>query len=266
MKDLIAGIIIKLTVWYELADRKIMLPVYQKIIYSLNVKSEKKIKKYSLVSDWKEKSLQDFRLWLSDIPENNAEISHYNETCDLYTLLSEFTGLRQEIRLQNREQLKSVKAVNSFADSFQESFRIIKQNSKEIKDLKSGLAKDAETKVLSNFFDLKDSLLRGLSSVKKTRKNKGFLGRGKAELDLIIEGYEIAVRKFDRVMEFSGVTSVETIGEKFDPKTMKAVSISEDYKSVKDLKNKSGFVIEQVSAGFLKENEVLKYAEVVVLK
>ncbi len=266
MKEFIAKVITGLTVWYEMADRKIILPFYQKIIYFLNVKSEKKIKKYGLMSNWKEKSLQDFRLWLSDIPENNEEISHYNEACDLYTLLSEFSGLRQEIRLQNREQSKSVKTVNSIVDSFQESFRILTQNSKEIKDLKTSLAKDAEKKVISNFFDLKDNLLRGLAAVKKTRKNKGIWGRGKVELDTIIEGYEIAIRKFDRAMDLSGITAVDTKGKKFDPKTMKAVSVRDDSKKIKDSETKSGYVIHQVSAGFLRNNEVLKYAEVVVLK
>lgn len=52
---------------------------------------------------WKEKVLEDFKAWMTDLPEEMPIDRKVDmDSCDLYTLLMEFTALRQEIKFQIR--------------------------------------------------------------------------------------------------------------------------------------------------------------------
>ncbi|MFA6013379.1 MAG: nucleotide exchange factor GrpE [Desulfobacteraceae bacterium] len=257
--------------FYGTLDRHFLLPLYRRISRFLNERCERKIKKYGLMSDWKERSLDDFKLWLFDIPETHINPDFENrktdhDTIDLYTLLSEFAGLRQEIRLQNREQSKSITALNGFMDSFQGTFELLKRSSSDLQNLEANITRSVEKKALSSFFDVRDILERSMDAVRTKRTEKGMFSRGKKDLDGVMEAFEIAIRRFDRAMEFSGIFPVETLRKPFNPKTMKAVSAI----SARDLEKKndlnSGYVAQQVSGGFTRGDEVLRYAEVVVVE
>ena len=66
--------------------------------------------------DWKERALEDFREWLDDLPgpaEDGGEDEDAEggvgepHAIDLRDLFAEFAALRQEVRLQNREQSRA---------------------------------------------------------------------------------------------------------------------------------------------------------------
>ncbi|MEI6262218.1 MAG: hypothetical protein WCR46_20230, partial [Deltaproteobacteria bacterium] len=85
---------------WNLFDEKFLLPWMIRAVGYLRKKIENRIRKYSLVYDWKEKAFEDFSAWLSSLPEKPVSgESVAMESCDLFTLLSEFTALRQEIRI-----------------------------------------------------------------------------------------------------------------------------------------------------------------------
>jgi hypothetical protein len=85
---------------------------------------------------WKIKILEDFQAWLSEVPDQiPPTLSVTPDTCDLYTLFSEFTALKQEIKMQNREQHRTLKALNQIAamtDAYSEVMDHFKEKTKQI--------------------------------------------------------------------------------------------------------------------------------------
>ena len=72
------------------------------------------------------------------------------------------------------------------------------------------------------------------------------------------KGLELTVGQFDKVLQEEGIVKIPTEGRPFDPKTMEAVTTQEV-----DNKGK-GNVIEEVRAGYIFGDYVLRAAQVVV--
>ncbi len=258
---------------YEWLDQSLILPVYKKIIHWLTLQCDRKIKKYGLLSKERKDGLKSFEHWLSGIPDEQDDVPEtqpgaqpkiQNDICDLYTLMTEFAGLRQEIRFQNREQAKSTKSVTQFIDDYNTTAVLLKRSTIELQNMEKTIVRLTENKVLTPFFEVRDSLLRGSASIRKMKAASGFIKRRKIDFETLIEGYEIAIRRFDRAVALAGIFPVDTVGKPFNPKTMKAISVKPKEQIAKRRSVKRGDVVEQACCGFRKGDQVLKFAEVVV--
>ncbi|MCF8045215.1 MAG: nucleotide exchange factor GrpE [Desulfarculaceae bacterium] len=213
-------------------------------------------------ADWKARALKDFELWISDMDHGMADPEDPPTLgkMDLFTLLSEFAALRKEIGLQNREQARNSKALKDFNTFAEQAGDILAQLDRKIQTIDS-MATQAEQKaqesVSANFFEVRDSLKRGLESGKTIKKGMIPVA-GFKKLDHVIKGYEIALGKFDKALAMTGTYPVETGNARFDPKTMQAV----DKRRVKGVA--SGYVAEEISCGFVGKSGVIKPAEVIV--
>lgn len=211
---------------------------------------------------WKVKALEDFQLWLSQIPsEEPPAMTATPDTCDLYTMLSEFTSLRQEIRAQNREQHRTVDALNSVkgvTDEYGEIYTLFKEKTNQIAQLEQNIRLNSEKKATISFFDVRDSLVSGYKSSVEMASRKGFFRRPPKDIHTICQGYEMAISRFDNALSTMNIEPVQTDNNPFNPETMKIVESRE----VSDIEN--GMVIETVSAGFVRGGEVLRFAKVVV--
>ena len=74
----------------------------------------------------------------------------------------------------------------------------------------------------------------------------------------VIEGYELAIRRCDRMLAQFGVGGLPTVGASFDARTMHAV----DTRQVKQ--QAEGVVVEEYVSGFVRDGAVLRLAEVAV--
>ena len=66
---------------------------------------------------------------------------------------------------------------------------------------------------------------------------------------------KVAIDQFFQTLKSEGVTQIEVIGEKFDPMIMEVVTTTE---------GKEGVVIQEVRAGFLLHDKLLRPAQVIV--
>jgi len=231
--------------------------------------------------EWKETVLADFGTWLADLPDTQPDQEGITpDSCDLYTLLSEFSALRQEIKIQNREQNKSIKTVETIISSYDKSREVIMDMTDELIDFKEktlltlkekemiisqALEKGdekvrtaAEKRTIIPFLDIRDALIRGLTAGEKLSKSKSYFRPVPRGIEGITEGYEMAVRRFDRALEQVGVYPVNAKGKPFDPKIMRAV----DQRPVHE--TQKGIVLEEQLSGFICGEEVIRTAEVVV--
>lgn len=226
-----------------------------------------KIKAYALepsevpASKWKEKAIEDFQVWLRELPEEmpiNRNVDM--DSCDLYTLLMEFTALRQEIKFQNREQNNTLRMQQSFIDSLKETLKLLKDRTSKLETLEERIRLASEKKTVLPFLDIRDGLIRGLKAAKAAAASRRLFVRPPRGIGGIVEGYEMALRRFDRALTYVGITPVTALGLPFDPATMRAVG------QESDTQKEAGIVIEEQVGGFVRQDEVIRTAEVIVNK
>lgn len=211
---------------------------------------------------WKTKVLEDFTEWLSEIPDQEPPaLSVTPDTCDLYTLLSEFTALKQEIKMQNREQHRTLKALNqipAMVDAYHELMNHIHEKTRQIAVLEQNIRMETEKRTVVHFLDIRDSLVRGRADCPEPGRRKRFFRSASKKMDNIRDGYDMAIRKFDAALSLLDIQPIESTGAVFDPMVMKALE-SRAAGGVPE-----GTVVETVSGGFKRGDEIVRYAQVIV--
>ena len=239
------------------------------------------------VDDWKQQALADFGLWLEDLdePPPAGEPDPDAAPCDLRDLFAELAALRQEVHLQNREQARARRELAATADRYGEAERVLEARDRELAAFESRVARAAENRCLLPVLEVRDALVRGRAAAVGLRKaadkgdrggkagrggkgGKGGKGRRKRVrkrlrrmqrgIAGVIDGYELAVRRCDRMLARFGVRGVPAVGVRFDARTMHAV----DARRVKQ--QAEGVVVEEYVGGFVRDGAVLRLAEVAV--
>ncbi len=217
------------------------------------------------VSGWKEKALTDFKAWLDDLPEKSMQSDGIPtepvqmDACDLYTLLTEFTALRQEIKLQNREQNNAIRNHGDLVDNTKEYAILFKDRTQSLENLEERIRMACETRTVEQFFDMRDSLMRGLEAVRAALDEGVYFRRSsRRRIEGVMEGYEMALRRFDRILIKFGITPIAGVGRPFNPAFMRAVG------KRNDPKKENNIVLEEHLCGFVKGDDVLRIAEVIV--
>lgn len=241
-------------------DKKVVL----KSLKAVRTFADKRIRlrndQCGLEQDWKAGIKEDFESWLMDleepvIPENPDHV----DRMDLFTLLGEFASLRKEIRLQSREQAKNIQGLkdfNGFVDKTGRLLNLMDEKISHLDAMEMGIQERAEEKTLKLFLDLRNSLKRGVESAQKSLKTPFFWRRKK--INSLVQGYSIALNKFDRALAILNTFPIVTEGEKFDPETMRAV----ERVVVKGMD--PGIVRTEVVCGFIRKERVLLSAQVIV--
>lgn len=213
-------------------------------------------------SVWKTKALEDFQLWLSEMPsEQPPTMTATPDACDLYTMLSEFTALRQEIKLYNKDQNRTVAALNSVkgvTDEYGQIYTLFKEKTNQIAQLEQNIRMQSEKKAAFSFFDVRDSLIDGYKKSVEMSQRKGFFRRPPKDIYTICEGYEMAISHFDKSLSAMDIEPVQTDNMPFNSETMKVV----ETRIIPGIEN--GIVVETVSGGFVRGGELLRFAKVVV--
>jgi len=241
-------------------DKKIVL----KSLKALRTFADRRIRfrndQFGPGQDWKEGIKEDFEAWLMDLEEPViSEDPDHVDRMDLFTLLGEFASLRKEIRLQSREQAKNIQGLkdfNGFVDQTGRLLNLMDEKISYLDAMEMGIQDRAEEKTLKIFLDLRNSLKRGVDSAQKSLKTPFFWRRKK--INSLVQGYSIALNKFDKALAILNTFPIITEGEKFDLKTMRAV----ERVVVKGME--SGIVRTEVACGFIRKERVLLPAQVIV--
>jgi len=208
---------------------------------------------------WKQKAMDDFTVWLSALPAEKPDGEPGTPGCDLYTLLVEFAALRQEINLQNRLQRTTLRTHENLSDQLH---TIVTQFDEHIARLdqihENTWRRNIEEATVLPFLDVRDALVRGMAAAKAVVGTHRFWQRPPKGVDTVVEGYAMALRRFDRSLDRVGIQPIETIGRPFNAACMRAV----EKRQVAN--QKPGIVLEETLGGFTRADEVLRTAEVVV--
>lgn len=196
---------------------------------------------------WKAAVLADFGAWLDELdddPQPTGEPAHDRAPAalagpDLHALYSELASLRQELRLQTREQARSLRQAQE-------------ERAGQLEEARRGATRG----LLMPMLEVRDALVRGLAAADLAASRRWLRMRGAQE---VAAGYAMALERFDRALHGAGVRQVATVGEPFDARTMVAVQARRDSTAA------DGTVVEELRPGFVAEDgAVLRAAEVVV--
>ena len=212
-----------------------------------------------LRDDWKSLVLEDFQQWLKTLPDGRlAEGDVEKAECDRRTLFAEFASLRQEIRLQNREQVKVVRDLEKVVEVGQASIDWFGRHTEGLADFEERIRQATERRCLLPFLEVRDALVRGRDAAAKVAGSRSLFRRPPPGIEGVMQGYEMAIERFDRALALAGVRVIETVGRGFDAESMRAVEIRTVAQAA------DGMILEEFLGGFIRGNEVLRPAEVVV--
>ena len=209
---------------------------------------------------WKQDVLEDFRQWLDAFEEAPPEDGEPEPAeCDLHDLFAEFAALRQEVRLQNREQSRAGRELAKAAAVYETAAGLAQRREEDLAAFEIRVSRAAEDRCLHAVLEVRDALVRGREAAVTLRdRPRGLFRRPSRGTAGVAEGYELALRRFDRMLSGFGVRPVQTVGYPFDSRTMHAVE-ARRVESVED-----GTVVEELRSGFVRDGEVLRLADVAV--
>ena len=219
--------------------------------------------------DWKERALEDFREWLDDLPEP-AEDGDEGEdedagggagaphAIDLRDLFAEFAALRQEVRLQNREQSRAGRELAKAAESYDTASRLIRRREDDLAAFETRVVTEAENRCLRSVLEVHDALVRGREAAMALRERRGLFRRPVRGAGGVVEGYELALRRFERMLARFGVRRTQSTGRPFDSRIMHAMEVRRIEQA------EDGMVVEELLGGFTRDGDVLRLAEVAV--
>ena len=209
--------------------------------------------------DWKQEVLEDFRRWLDGVTEEAAGAADREPTeCDLRDLFAELAALRQEVRLRNREQSRAGRELAKAADLYETVTHQARRHEEDLAAFEARIARAAEDRCLRGVLEVRDALVRGRDAALGLRERPRLFRRAPRGLDGVVEGYELALRRFDRMLSRFGVRLLRTVGTPFDSGTMHAVETRRIEQA------EDGVVVEELLSGFTRDGEVLRLADVAV--
>lgn len=218
----------------------------------------------AVANDRRQQLIADLTAWLQEAdPEAllaaEPDTPPAADEPSLHTLLGEMAALRQEVRLQSRQEGKAGRellaarsAVETTASYLQ---RIVQNQQQERQDD----ARRVSTWALA-LLDIRDAVWRGLESAQRQVARPPWWRRwtAPASTDALQEGYRMAVERCDRALAQHDISIIATVGEAFDAELMVAVEVTHS-EALED-----GMVSQEISSGCLHNNRVLRCAEVVV--
>ena len=143
-------------------------------------------------NDWRDRILEDFRRWIGELVETEAPDGTAQPAApDLHGLYAELTALRQEIRLQNREQARTGKELAKAAERYDEAVKSVRLQERDLAAFEQRVAREAENRCLRSILDIRDSLARGYGAASEVSNRRGFLLRRPRGSGGIAEGYGI---------------------------------------------------------------------------
>ena len=186
--------------------------------------------------------------------EDNAEPAP-----DLFTLLAELAALKAEVKGESRQ-------VKAALDQFRELFDTLQQTNTRLgQELEHGRAAArrqqaaSERDLLLELVDLRDRLQGGLTQAQRYRP--GWLARrGGAPgfVAAMADGMAMNLARLDAILARRTVRPIEALGRRFDPLTMHAADV------VHDAMQADGVVLDEVRRGYVRADDLLRAAEVVV--
>lgn len=209
----------------------------------------------------KQALLDRFGAWL-DTADDIVVPDDPGETADLYSLFVELAGLRSEVRAESRLVKEALDQFRGVFDTLRASQTVLQQELDRTRAETREQAHAALRPLLLDIIDLRDRLVAALKLAGTVRPgwSDRLLRRRPSGGEAWQEGLRMTLRRLDQVLRDRRVVATQLVGQPLDPRRARVVATSADGAVAE------GIVLEEVRAGFLWDDQVLRTAEVIVSK
>ncbi len=153
------------------------------------------------------------------------------------------------VPIRNRDTARTEESGEDWKERYMRlraDFDNYKRHAEADRERLTGIGK---ARVLEDIFPLVEHMERAIRAAREANDRTG-----------ILEGIEMVYRELLKVLEKNGVKRIEAVGEPFDPEIHEAVAVTPH------AEYPAGTVVEEVRAGFAKDDKLLRPASVVVSK
>jgi molecular chaperone GrpE len=201
--------------------------------------------------------LDQFRCYLDTVEAMPEPAEGSGEEADLFTIFVELAAMRSEMRTESRLVKEALDQFRSVFDALRSSHAVLEQALRRAQEEAKELGRSLLRPLLLDLLDLHDRLTAGL---RQPAPRKSWLDRWRRrpEAESWREGLAITLRRLDRILTDRRVVAIEVTGREFDPAVARAVG------TTRKASVGPGIVVEEVRAGFLWEDQLLRAAEVIV--
>ncbi len=212
----------------------------------------------------KERLIEEFRACLDDWDrEDDACGTQPSEPpVDLALLFAELSVLRNEVRVEARQFKAALDEMRALTELLGEQNRRLAHDLERARETQGLAQRQTERRLLLDMLDVRDRIAAALGVIEAYRP--GFLSRlAPAETRLargLGEGVALTLRRLDDVLVERRVRAIQAVGGRLDPNTMRVVGVECVAQRM------AGEVLSESRRGYMRDQELLRLAEVIVNK
>ena len=211
----------------------------------------------------KQALIDRFRGYLDMAQDGEEPPDDPGETADLFSVLVEVAALRSEVRRESRLVKEALEQFRGVFDTLQASQATLQRELDRARTETRDQAQSALRPLLLDVIDLRDRLVAALTlsaAAAGPRWRDRLWRRDRSGVAAWQEGLRMTLRRLNQILLDRRVVATQLAGSPFDPRLARAVGTAADSAVAE------GTVIEEVRAGFLWGDQVLRTAEVIVSK
>jgi len=213
----------------------------------------------------KERLIDEFRACLVDwdpADGTDAETQGEGATVDLALLFAELSVLRNEVRVEARQFKTALDDMRALTELLGEQNRRLTRDLERAREAEGVVQRQTERRLLLDMLDVRDRIGAAMGIFSAYRP--GLLSRlAPTETRLaqgLGEGIALTLRRLDDVLTERRVRAIEAVGGRLDPNTMRAIGVA------MDADRAPGEVLSEARRGYMRDDELLRLAEVIVNK
>jgi len=204
--------------------------------------------------------LDQFRCYLDGIGEAPPPAETGSAEADLFTVFVELAALRNEVRTESRLVKEALDQFRGVFATLESSHATLEQELQRARAETQEGGRALLRPLLLELLDLHDRLAAGLRqpTTAPSRWLDRWRRRRPAASDSWREGFGITQRRLEHMLAERLVVRIELMGQRFDPHLGRVIGTTHETGV------EAGIVVEEVRAGFLWGDELLRPAEVIV--
>lgn len=211
-------------------------------------------------SEEKNKLLAKFSAYLDEAPVDINQSKH--EEVDLFRLFTELAALKTEVKIESRQVKKAIEEFQVLTKLLQDNNERLNKELAKRQERTQELVVKTEKPFLLGLIDLRDRIAAGTEQALpfKPAWISHFDERARTHIKILQQGSDISLRRLDGLLMQYKVKPIDAVGKPLDPYTMQ-VSDTEQRFGVED-----GIVLKETRKGYLRNDSLLRIAEVTVNK
>lgn len=234
--------------------------------------SQKRSDEPGSTADWRREILERFSRWLHELTDADLDALRKDDTPpdqarapDLFSLFGELSALKQEVRLQARAAGNMTQQFEATAQALREELgdqgSRLAQTAADLKAQVPTARREAQLAAIRELLEIRESLAGCVASAGTANlPRRPWLKKAGEIVGKLRRDQEIVLNKMDDALHRLSISPLARIGERFDPRIMRAAAI------ITGSGETPGTVINIYRQGYRLADQILQPAEVEVEK